>query len=277
MTAWQRTVAVVALGTALLRDLLRYRDLWWDFILVDTRIRYAGSVLGPFWSLVHPFVMIALLVFVFSHALSPAEGDAAGAATYAMQFCAGFLPWLALQEIIGRSTTVFRDQASLVKKTAFPPVMLHASVAGSAAINFGILVALFLALATIAGHRVGTAVILWPGVLALQIILATGLGLCTSVANVFLRDVGHLVSAGLQIWFWLTPIVYPPTALPERYRGWLRLNPLWTYTAVQQDLVRAGRWPSIGELTVLCATSLLALGLGLGILARFRQRIPDEL
>jgi len=230
-----------------------------------------------FWSVVHPLVLISIYTLVFSRVMRARLAGSAGPYDYSVYLCSGLLPWIAFQEVLGRSTTVFLDQANLVKKVAFPKTLLHGYVLGAAAINLVLMLGLFSAFLILVGRPLGWTFALWPVFVGLQLMFAVGLGFFTSVLNVFFRDTAQIVSVCLQFWFWLTPIVYPAQVLPERFLFALSLNPLFRFTRVHQEIVLSGRLPSGLDSVALFALSLGTLGAGLAFFRLLRWRIPDEL
>ncbi len=122
-----------------------------------------------------------------------------------------------------------------------------------------------------------TLLFVWGMFLLLQIMFAVGIGLFTSVLNVFFRDVAQLTAIFLQIWFWLTPIVYVVNVLPPWAREWVSLNVMAHFTAIYQTLLLSGEPPSVSEGVFLVQITLGTLLLGLLCFRTLRQRIPDEL
>ena len=256
--------------------LVREADLVWQMVSTDLRTRYVGSLLGFVWSILHPCVLIAIYILVFSNVLGARMPQGGGAHGYGVYLCAGLIPWLALQEVVLRSTTIFLDQANLVKNVAFPAIFLHAYVLAVAAVNCAFFVAAFVIVLLVAGQPLHPALLVWPLFLVLQLFFAAGVGLFTSVLHVFFRDTAPAVSLALQGWFWLTPIVYPLEVVPERFAALLRFNPIAWFTRVHQDIVLGGRWPSAAEIALAIAASAAALGAGFALLHVTRQRILDE-
>ena len=258
-------------------NFLRHRDLLWQMVSTDLRGRYVGSTLGMFWSIIHPLVLISIYTLVFSHVMQARLAGNSGPYDYSVYLCAGLLPWMAFQEILTRCTTVFLDQANLVKKVAFPKTLLHGYVLGAAGMNLALMLMAFFFFLLLIGHPLTWSFCLWPLFLLLQLLFATGLGFFASVLNVFFRDTAQVVSVFLQFWFWLTPIVYPPGVLPEGFYFLLSLNLLYRFIQVHQELVLTGRLPSGTDTTFLVGLSLVALVGGVGFFRLLRRRIPDEL
>jgi lipopolysaccharide transport system permease protein len=150
-------------------------------------------------------------------------------------------------------------------------------VVASASFNFAIVFAIFLVFLLVSGNWPGFPLIAFVGVLGLQIVLATGLGILLGVLNVFFRDVGHLFGIVLQFWFWATPIVYPLGILSERIRPWVELNPMTPLMSAYQLIFTQGKWP---EWQPLLPSAITALLLCLFAWLLFRRRggeMVDEL
>jgi len=259
-----------------LKDLLSHWDLLWNFVARDFQGRYAGSLIGIVWNVIHPLVLIVIYIVVFSRIMGarlPGTSDVYG---YGIYLCAGLLPWNAFAEVISRSTTVFIDQSHLLKKVNLPKKVLSASVALSGLINFLIVYAIFFVFLLLTGHRLGWATLVLPPLVAFQFVFAIGLGLVLATLHTFFRDVAQLVSVVLQFWFWLTPIVYLEDVIPDAARGVLHLNPMYYFVrgyrlAIVPD--GAPAWPLIGTTALLALGALVA---GSVVFLTLKDEIVDE-
>jgi lipopolysaccharide transport system permease protein len=248
-----------------------------QLVVLDLRGRYAGARLGLLWSLLHPIGLIAILTVVFAGIMQQRLPGSNDTAAYTVYLCAGLLPWIGLQEIISRCTTVFVDQRTLIRHVAFPHLLLHVSLVLSAAINVAIMIAVFAAVLWGLGSPPSWTFTLWPLLVALQMLFAAGLGLITSVLNVFVRDLTQAVALGLQLWFWSTPIVYPASILPAALAPLAHCNPLYAFTRAHQTLLLDGHLPSLPHALALGAIAGGTLAAGLWLLHRLHHRVVDEL
>lgn len=255
---------------------------WRAFILAsvhrELRSRYTRSLFGWAWLLLPPLVLIAIYTLVFSRLMRGAGLPDHGPYTYSVFLCAGMFTWQWFSELVSRLVGLFTHHASLIKKTTVPwPVLLAVDVL---TISFGLCIQLVLFTLLL------LAVGMWPGwpalwfvpLLAVQGLLAVGLALGLSVLHVFFRDVGMAVSLVLQIWFWMTPIVYPLEALPAQFQQLLRWNLVTPLTEAYQTVVLQTRpaidWSSVG--LAACAGLLLLL-LSVRLVRRNEAQIRDEL
>jgi len=234
--------------------------------------RYRNSLLGAAWMVIQPLSMIVVYTVIFSQIMRARLPGMDGAFAYSIYLCTGILTWGLFAEIAGRASTVFIDNANLMKKLSFPRLCLPLIVGLNAGLNFSIIFGLFVAFLLLTGNFPGAVFVALLPVLLVIALLAMGLGITLGVLNVFFRDVGQLFSIVLQFWFWLTPIVYPITVLPESVRPLLVLNPMATLVNAMHEIMVFGRWPdwSAVGLVLLLALGLCALGLRL-----FRKHAGD--
>ena len=259
------------------RSLVRHWDLLWQMVATDLRGRYVGSSLGLFWSVIHPLIMIVIYTLVFSRVIGarlPGNSDAYG---YGLYLCSALLPWSGFLEVVTRSTTIFVDNANLVRKVAFPKVVLYGFVTVSAAVNLALAIGVFLAVMLLLGHPLQPTMLLWLPFIALQLLFALGVGMVLSVLHVFLRDTAQLVAVGLNVLFWLTPVIYVETILPEWLRRFEPFNPLYLFSKTHHELVLDGVLPGPIRTGGLLVLTFLTLAIGTAVYRRFRADILDEL
>jgi lipopolysaccharide transport system permease protein len=260
-----------------LRSLSSQWDLLWQMVATDLRGRYVGSSLGLFWTVIHPLVMITIYIVVFSQVMGAKLAGSSDPYAYGIYLCAGLLPWMAFQEVVVRLTTLFPDHGNLVRKIAFPKVILFGYVTLSSAINLGVGLMAFLVVMIVTGQTLHPVFVLWIPFVALQLAFALGLGMITSTLHVFVRDTAQLVTVLLQVLFWATPIVYVDAILPawlQRLEYW---NPLAVFSRTHRDIVLYGLIP--GPLRTFCLLALtsVTLAIGTALYRHFRTDILDEL
>ena len=255
---------------------------WRGFIIAsvvrELRARYARSLFGWAWLLLPPLVLIAIYTLVFSRLMRGAGLPDSGPYTYSIFLCAGMLTWQWFAELLSRLVGLFTNNATLIKKTAVP---WHALLTVDVLVTtFGLAVqlALFALLLLVLGQWPGWRVLLFLPLVATQGLLAVGLGLGLSVLHVFFRDVGMTVPLVLQVWFWMTPIVYPMAALPAQFHQLLQWNivtPLVQgYQAVVLQPEGGIQW---GGVALVLALAVLALFGSLGLMRRNAALIRDEI
>lgn len=257
----------------LLRAVWRYRFFILSSVRNDLRARVARSQLGAAWMVLQPLAQVAIFSLVLSEVLGARIPGVAGSSAYPVYLMAGLLCWSLFNEITTRCLGIFVENAGLLKKIAFPRICLPLIAAGSALLNNLLLLAAMAAVFALLGHPPTIALAWLPALMLLTTALALGLGLLLGVINVFVRDVGQVMTIVLQLLFWLTPIVYMPSVVPARFAGWLAFNPLAPLVAAYQRVILYGQAPVLDA--ALGWTALLALLLLGAALLLFRRSAPD--
>ncbi len=254
-----------------------YRGFVAGSVAREFQTKYRSSVLGAAWNIVQPLGMILIYTLIFSEIMMAKLPNVEGVFAYSIYLCSGLLTWGLFAEVIGRSQGIFIENANILKKINFPRFCLPLIVMSSAIMNFGIVFGLFTAFTILTGTFPGLAYLGLLPVLGILIAFAIGLGVTLGVLNVFFRDVGQFVGLILPFWFWLTPIVYPPSILPASMTELVANNPMTTLIGACQAIMVTGTWPDWSTLlgpTVLSAGLCLA---GLGLFRRFAGEMVDEL
>lgn len=273
----QSGLSLLAVPGLLIRELWAYRGFIWASVQREWRARYLGSQLGLGWAIIHPFALILLYTLVFARLMHPALVGHSGPFAYSIYLCAGLLTWNLFSELLGRSVGIFISNAALLKKLSFPKLSLPMIAVLSSLLHYAITLGLFLGFLLLIGQFPGWALLAAVPVVLTLIMLTLGLGLLAGLINVFYRDVEQLVTLVLQFWFWLTPIVYVQTILPDWLRALLALNPLQPIIQAMQSILLDGQLPNPLNLVYPVALALCLLALGLRVYQRLGPELVDEL
>jgi ABC-2 type transport system permease protein/lipopolysaccharide transport system permease protein len=242
------------------RELVRYWPVVQNMVIQELRVRYQRSILGFFWTLLHPILMMTTLSLVFSKLLK-----AANPATYAVYLFAGLVPWGFLSSSLNECAFCIISNENLIKKIYLPKLVFPlAKVLTNLTTCLLSMVALFLLMLPL-GARFSVSLLALPLATALLFAFTLGLSLIVATANTFYRDCGHLVSVVLQAWYFLTPIIYKVDLLKpeEQWKFWL--NPAYPFFQMFQAIISDGIWP---PLTICCvAAGIAASSLGIGYAA----------
>jgi lipopolysaccharide transport system permease protein len=261
----------------MLRGLWTYRGFVLGSVKREFQARYTNAMLGALWSLLSPLAMIVVYTVIFAEVMHSKLPGASSGFAYSIYLCAGILTWGLFADIVARGQGVFIEQANLIKKVSFPRICLPLIVVLNALVNFGIIFGLFTLFLIVSGNFPGWIFLATLPLLALQVLLAIGIGMIAGVLNVFFRDVGQLVGIALQFWFWLTPIVYPASILPPGVRPLLAWNPMAVIVGAWQDVLVKGAapdWPALAKVAVL---ALLLCVFGLRLFRKRSGEMVDEL
>jgi lipopolysaccharide transport system permease protein len=256
-------------------DLFRYRELFGNLFRRDLQAKYKGSVLGVAWSLVNPLVLLGIYLLVFSLLWKAIPVDHP-----ALFLLSGLAIWIFFSTSIHAASRSMLDNANLIRKTRFPRQLVPLSVVATNLVSFGVMLAVLLALDFALLPRVrGTMWLALPLGLAL-VGLTAGLALAVASANVVYRDVEHLIGALLLPWFFLTPILWIPSAF-HRYHGVVRALHWVNFVTPAVDAIRDplffGRLPHAGDVVYLCVAAAVSLALGAWLFSRVDDQIAVEL
>lgn len=255
----------------------RYKDFVRGMVLREFRGRYRGSLLGSVWSILQPMALIFIYTIVFSKVMGARIKGVEDTMAYGIFLCGGLLPWSYFTELLGRCPDIFIDQANLLKKVNFPRSTLPVVLFLSTTINFIIVFTIFLFFLLITGRFPGWSILGFIPLLLIQQSFTLGIGMSLGVFNVFFRDIGHIVKIALQFWFWVTPIVYPVSILPDRLQGLVELNPLTHFITAYQQIVLHNQWPQLILFKYHLIISIATLITGFFLFRRLSGDIVDEL
>ena len=261
----------------MISQIIAYRGFIYESIKREFLTRYMNSMLGSAWAIINPLAMILVYTLVFSSIMQARLPGIESRFAYSIYLCAGILAWGLFAEIVSRCSTAFIENANLIKKISFPRICLPLIVVLSALINFAIIFSLFVLFLVITGSFPGWAILAFFPVLLVQTLFSVGLGVTLGVLNVFFRDVGQLLGVVIQFWFWLTPIVYLKTMLPEQVRHLIRFNPMASVVEAYQGIFLLGQPPNIVSLLPTAVLALLLCLLGIRLYKRCAGEMVDEL
>lgn len=268
-----------------LRDLVATRELLGNLVAREVKGQYRRTVLGQLWSLLNPIAMMVVysIVFGFIFRARPAVGDPSGLDIYPLWLMCGLLPWLYFRRVVDGALDSIVSNAGLIKKVYFPRMQLPFAVALSTgftwAIELGVLV--------VALHVFGGFPLPWLALvvvfMALLALFATGLGMLLAILNVHFRDTKHFTSIVMQMWMFLTPIIYPISLVETAARNhpWVldlyRLNPMEHFVAVFRSLLYDNTWPSAIDSVWCVASALAVFALGYLVFSRAERRLAELL
>lgn len=262
----------------MLQALWVYRRFVLSMVAREFRGRYLGSLLGGVWAVLSPLALILIYMVIFSAVmrgrLPHGQGDSL---SYGIFLCTGILCWGFFAEVVSKCQVVFVEYANLLKKMSFPRITLPVVVLLTAVVNFSLIAILFLVLLLVLQRFPGWSIVAFLPLLVVQQAFATGLGIFLGTLHVFFRDVGQAWTVLVNLWFWVTPIVYHLDILPEAVQPIIRWNPLTPLFQSYQAIVLANRWPVWGELWWPALMALIFLVLGLYSFRRLAGEMVDEL
>lgn len=250
----------------------RFRNFILSSIKAELKTRFARSRFGALWFILHPLAQSAIFAIILSEVLGARLDGTANKSAYAIYLMAGMAAWGLFSEIVNRCLAIFIDYGSMLKKIAFPRIALPLIVGGSALVNHILLLGAMFVVFLFLGHSPGLTWFALPIGTVLILMFGFGLGVLLGLFNVFARDVAQVMSVVMQIWFWLTPIVYTTGIVPERFRWLIELNPMVPLVGIYQDIILFDKLP---DPRLLVVPVLLAAGLFSLSFFVFRRASPE--
>jgi len=247
-----------------LGDLWRYRELLLFLTWRDVQVRYRQTVLGAAWAILQPLLtMVVFSIFFGKLAGMPSDG-----VPYPLFAYVALVPWTFFANGLTLSSSSLVSNQTLLRKVYFPRLVIPISAVASGLIDFGIAFVVLLGLAARYGVT-PTAHMIWlPALVLLALVTALGVGLWFAALNVLYRDIQYVIPFLVQVWLYATPIVYPSSLVPERWRTLYAINPM-------VGVVEGFRWALLGTGTapgpMILVSSAMALATLIGGLFFFRR------
>jgi homopolymeric O-antigen transport system permease protein len=251
------------------------------FVRQDLVDKHAGSALGWLWTILLPLANILIFTLVFSQIMGARLGamgmEYLGAYSYSIYLIVGLLGWNAFSTTLTRISRVFHEKARLITKVKVPLFSLPVYIVVSESIIYLIAMFFYVAFLFLVDFRWQTTVIWLPAIFMVQQLLAYALGLLLAILSVFFRDITNIVGIVTQLWFWLTPIVYVITILPERWHNLIVLNPMYHVVKGYRDTLILGQQPDLMALAAIAGLGLAILFFAVFIGTKLEKDIRDFL
>lgn len=268
------------------RDLFATRELLWNLTLREVKGQYRRTVLGQLWSLLNPLatMLVYTVVFSFIFRARPAPGDPSGLDIYPLWLLSGLLAWTYFSRVASNGLNSIVSNAGLIKKVYFPRAHLPFSVALSTGFTWCIELGVLIIVLTIFGGFPLPWVPLLVVFMLLLALFAVGFAMIFSILNVHFRDTQHFVAIAMQMWMYLTPIIYPVTLVERAARDngeWIlfvyRLNPMERFVAVFRDLLYDNHWPPLDDALNCVAWGIGTFLIGYAVFVRNEKRLAEML
>jgi lipopolysaccharide transport system permease protein len=253
------------------KELWAARELLYFFVWRDIKVRYKQTAIGAAWAVIQPFMtMVVFSLFFGKLAKMPSHG-----LPYPIFYYSALLPWMYFAGALQNATNVVVEQQHVITKVYFPRLVLPLSAVVSGLLDFGIAFVVFLGM--LAYYRIvpGLAILLLPCFLLLAVLTALGVGLWLSALNAIYRDVRYVISFLVQFWLFASPVAYPSSLVPERWRWLYGLNPM-------AGVIEGFRWALTGHgqppnilLAVSTGMVLVLVGGGLAYFHKMEGTIAD--
>ncbi len=259
----------------------QHAELLRSLVIRDLEAKYSGSFLGTFWALVHQLSQIAIYTYVFSVILQVKlniSNVPESNFTFGTWLYAGLLPWNTLVASITHACVSVLNQPNLVKKVVFPLGLLPLVPVATAFVESLPGVVLLILLDFFGDQTIPATLLLLPLIWIPQLLFTTGLSYLLAGLTVFIRDLPQLVLIVINLWFYLTPLVYPVTVIPNAWRDWVFwLNPVAAIAEVYRELLIVGSVTRLSEWLFFSGISVLLFILGWKTYRALRSSFSDVL
>jgi lipopolysaccharide transport system permease protein len=272
---WRRATEMLKRGLLYpWRTAARHRSLILSMVRRDILGRYRGSMAGALWTLIHPMLLMIAYYFVFAIVLRVRFAPGQGRGGFLFYFLCGMLPWLAISEAVGRAPGVVLEHSGFVKRVVFPLEILPLNLTTMGLATEVFALAIFIPALAI-GPGIHSSAGYLPLILIPQLLFTAGLCWFLSALGVFLRDTGQVMGFLLTIWFFVTPICYPSSQLPESSLWLFRLNPVYTIVGAYRAVLLEGAAPQWPPLLKLWGLSLLLFWAGYAWFFKAKKSFAD--
>jgi len=260
-----------------LATLYRHRQLIAALTARDLKARYRGSLLGYFWSLANPLLLLGVYTLVFTRFFPQQVVQ-----PYPLFLFSGILPWTFFAAAILEATSSISSNAGLIKKVMFPAEALPLVVVLSHLVHFVLAIPILLGAiglyALVGQFEFNVTILLVPVLMLLQTMFVAGIAMTVSSASVLFRDLRDIVANLMQLGFFVTPIIYLIDNIQSRaLRAILRVNPMTPFVVAYQDIFFFGRFPSISDSVLIVAYAFGSLTLGFFVFDRLRDTLAEAI
>jgi ABC-type polysaccharide/polyol phosphate export permease len=253
-------------------DLRNYRELIYNLVVRDLKVRYKNSAFGFVWSLLNPLLMMVVLSVVFTlvfERATPVEN-------FPAFLIAGLIPWNFTSTSLSRAVNSVLENNHLIKKVFFPREVIPISVVIANFVHFLLAVPVLLVILMFLGVMPNFKILLMPPLMLIHLELVLGIALFVSSVNVFYRDMGVAMDILLQAWFFATPIIYHHWILPLWLQKPAMVNPLAAIITAYRDVLVFGRFPDRNFTLGALVSSTVIFVIGYAVFTRYAPMFAEE-
>jgi lipopolysaccharide transport system permease protein len=254
-----------------INELVSFRELLWVWTQREIRVRYKQAVLGAAWAILQPLSLMIIFTIVFGYFIRVPTGGI----PYPVFSYSALLPWTFFAAAISASVASLINNMNLVTKIYFPREIFPFATIGSAFLDYLLALVILLVMMLIYRIPFSATLLLLPLLLFIQITLMTGISLLVSASTVFYRDIRYIVPLALQLWFYLSPVIYPIEQIPQPYLSLYMLNPMASLIDSYRRITIMGQLPQWGYLAVAAFEALLILAAGYFYFKRAEPKFAD--
>jgi len=250
----------------ILVELWRFRGLMRSLVIRDIKVKYQRSLLGLLWTFLNPLMTMGILITVFTYVVR------IEVVHYWAFLISGFFAWNFIQRTLYHSTTILRENASLSRSVYYPQEVLILGTSFSKLVEFLLEMAIVMIVLAVFHHRsVPSSLVLFPVIVAIQVVMAIGLMFPLAVFSVLYYDLQHALPIVITSLFYITPVFYPVEMIPEAARPYYYLNPFVGVLDLFHVVLYDGVWPSATLLASVSAVALAVCAAGHAVFKRYKE------
>ena len=254
-----------------MQELYVYRELFYFLVWRNIKVRYKQALLGASWAIIQPFFMMVVFTLFFGKlAKMPSDG-----VPYPIFSYAALLPWTYFSQTLNQTGNSLVTSQNLITKVYFPRVIIPASYALSGLVDFGLASIILFGMMLFYHIPFHWGMLLLPLLVLPLLLLVMGVGMFFSSLNVKYRDIKHALPFIIQIWLFLTPVIYPSSIIPEKFRKFIALNPTVGLIETFRSVLLPDREIDWHLLGISVAVTLIALVFGFIYFKRTEKQFAD--
>lgn len=249
----------------------QYKELLKNLVVAELKLQYRGASLGFIWTLLNPLALLLVYLVAFSFVLRFNIDN------FTLYLLTGLLHWQFFANATTVSTEALIHSAHLIQNIRFPRIVLPLAVVGAKGIHLMLAMVPYMLLFIPMGGQFWSGMLLYPFIFLLQTIFVIGMALSVSILTIYFRDLKHLLEVGIQMLFWLTPIIYTIDHVPEWVHNFFRINPMMSFVISYQDILYLNQVPSSSNWGLMIFMALGSLALGSFLFSRLQANMEDYL
>ncbi len=254
-----------------IRELIRYRELVFMWSARSVKVRYKQTLLGILWAIFRPFATMVVFTVIFSKFFQvPSEGI-----PYPIFSYSALVPWMFFATSITTGVPSLVYNIGIVTKIYFPREVIPLSSIGAAFVDFVIAFIILIGMMIFYNVAITLWIFLLPVLIVIQVMLAVGISLFASAANVFYRDVRFIFEVGMQLWMYLSPVIYSVEAVPQKFIWLYMANPMAPIIDSYRRILIAGQPPQWKFLIMAASISLVIFLGGYSYFKKMEEKFAD--
>lgn len=254
-----------------MKELYGYRQFLKTSVKKEFRGKYKKSFLGVLWSFINPLLQLLIYALVFPFILRIQEEN------YVMFLFSALIPWNFFATTISQSTSVVVGNGPILKKVYFPREILPISIVISGAINFLISCIIIFVALIISGIGISIYVLWLPVILFVQCVVTLAICFVLSALTVYIRDLEYFINVLLQLWMYVTPVLYSMSLIPVRFAKLFGINPMVHIINAYRNIFYYQTMPDLKCLAILLGAGVIGLLIGYAIFKKLEKRFAEEL